>query len=51
MHEHFRVNFLLVKEHGFNLSELDMMFPYERDIYVMQLIKYLEDKQKSHGAF
>jgi len=30
----FRLNFIIVEEHNFTLSELDNMIPWEREIYV-----------------
>lgn len=30
----FRLNFLIVGEHPFTLTELDNMIPWEREIYV-----------------
>ena len=36
------MNFALMKHHGFSLSELDTMLPYERDIYVLLLKQWIE---------
>ena len=31
-----------MQHHKYSLTELDMMMPWERDIYISLLIKYLE---------
>ncbi len=38
-------NFSLMQYHKWNLSEIEDMIPWEREVYVNYLIKYLE-KQK-----
>ena len=43
----YRTDFLLVKEHHFNLTEIDHLQPFERKIYVAIVIDYLEKKQKA----
>lgn len=32
--------------HKYNLTELENMMPYERDIYITLLIEYLRDLEK-----
>jgi hypothetical protein len=32
--------------HQYSLSDLEMMIPFEREIYVAMLIKYLEEEKK-----
>lgn len=44
--EFFRVNFLLMNEHNFSLSEIELMTPYEREIYVLLLMSHLKQKQE-----
>jgi hypothetical protein len=36
--------------HNFSLTELDMMMPYEREIYTMLLMDYLDKKEKQKGG-
>jgi hypothetical protein len=31
-----------MQHHKYSLTELDMMMPWERDIYISLLVKYLE---------
>ena len=38
-------NFSLIQHHKWSLSDIENMIPWERDVYVNYLIKYLE-KQK-----
>lgn len=45
------VNFNLMQRHGYSLSELEGMIPWEREIYLQMLVNYLEEKNKQteHG--
>tara|TARA_B100000212_G_scaffold96278_1_gene70716 strand:- start:928 stop:1098 length:171 start_codon:yes stop_codon:yes gene_type:complete len=38
-------NFSLMQHHKWSLSDIEQMMPWERDVYVNYLVKYLE-KQK-----
>jgi len=38
-------NFSLMQHHNWSLSDIESMLPWEKDVYVNYLIKYLE-KQK-----
>ena len=38
-------NFSLIQHHKWSLSDIENMIPWERDVYVNYLVKYLE-KQK-----
>jgi hypothetical protein len=38
-------NFALIQHHNWSLIDIENMLPWERDVYVNYLIKYLE-KQK-----
>ena len=40
------MNFALMKHHGFSLSDLDTMLPYERDIYVLLLQQWIEEENE-----
>jgi|TARA_Y100000816_G_C26085782_1_gene572943 hypothetical protein len=41
------VNFALMQHHKYSLTELNMMLPWEREIYVNLLINYIkEEKEK-----
>ena len=32
--------------HQYSLEDLEMMIPFEREVYVAMLIKYLEEEKK-----
>ena len=32
--------------HKYSLTEIEEMFPFERDIYVAMLVKYLEEEKQ-----
>lgn len=40
----FQTNFALMQHHKYSLTELDNMLPWERDVYVSMLMKYLEEE-------
>jgi hypothetical protein len=35
-----------MQHHKYSLSELDDMMPWEREIYVMMLVQYLEEEKQ-----
>jgi hypothetical protein len=39
------MNFSLMQYHKYSLAELDDMIPFEREIYVTLLIKFLEEEK------
>jgi len=42
---HYKMNFALMQYHKYSLTELENMIPFEREIYVTMLIKYLEEEK------
>jgi hypothetical protein len=40
------MNFALMQYHHYALSDIENMIPFEREIYVAMLIKYLEEEKK-----
>lgn len=40
------MNFALMQYHQYSLGDLEHMIPFERDIYVAMLIKYLEEEKQ-----
>jgi hypothetical protein len=40
------MNFALMQYHHYTLDDLDSMIPFEREIYVAMLIKYLEEEKQ-----
>ncbi|NBW18165.1 MAG: hypothetical protein EBR82_60340 [Caulobacteraceae bacterium] len=43
---YYTLNFSLVQHHKYSLTEIENMYPYERDIYVDMLKDYLEKEQE-----
>ena len=44
-----RMNFALLQHHNWSLTEIEMMHPWEREIYVALLLQHIEemnDRQK-----
>lgn len=39
-----------MQHHKYSLTELDMMIPWERDIYISLLIQYLEEENEKLKA-
>jgi hypothetical protein len=40
------MNFALMQYHKYSLMELENMIPFEREIYVAMLVKYLEEEKQ-----
>ena len=36
----------MMQHHGYSLTELEAMIPWEREIYIGLLIQYLKDKEE-----
>ena len=43
------MNFALMQYHKYSLTELEEMIPFEREVYVAMLVKFLEE-EKQKGA-
>jgi hypothetical protein len=42
------MNFALMKHHGWNLTELENMIPFEKDLYVLLLRQWMEEERIRH---
>jgi len=40
----------LMQHHHYSLTEIDMMIPWEREIYLAMLINYLEEEAERQRA-
>lgn len=40
----------MVQHHKYSMTELNEMYPYERDIFVGLLTDYIEEQNKKNGA-
>ena len=47
LENYYTLNFSLMQHHKYSLGEIENMYPFERDIYVDLLGKYLEDVEKA----
>lgn len=45
---HYKTNFELMQTHHYQLSDLDNMIPYERDIYVQLLNAKIREKNQQN---
>lgn len=43
---YYKLTFQLIQHHGYSLTEIENMIPFERDIYVGLLQNYLEDEKE-----
>ena len=43
---YYQLNFALIHHHKYNLSEIENLIPFERDIYVTMLTQYLEEQEE-----
>ena len=43
---YYTVNFNLMKHHNFSLTEIEKMIPFEREIYINLLLKYLKEREE-----
>ena len=39
-----------MQHHGYSLTELEMMMPWERDIYITLLLQWLEEEKERRKA-
>jgi len=40
------MNFALMQYHKYSLSEIEGMIPFERDVYISLLIRFLEEEKQ-----
>ena len=43
---HFKTNFALMQHHGYSLTELDGMVPWEREIYIALLQDHIQKENE-----
>lgn len=44
---YYHTNFILMQDHQYSLDELEHMMPWERDVYIGLLMRYLEKKKNN----
>ena len=42
----YYTNFAFMQHHKYSLTELENMFPFEREIYLQMLIQHLKDEEE-----
>lgn len=45
LHNFYKMNFALMQYHKYSLADIENMIPFEREIYVAMLIKFLEEEK------
>ena len=40
--DYYKLTFQLMHHHKYSLTELEYMIPWERDVYISQVIEYIE---------
>jgi len=43
---YFSLNFSLMQHHKYNLTEIENMIPWEREVYVTLLINYIKNENE-----
>lgn len=43
---YYSTNFALAQHHKYSIGEIEELIPFERDIYVGMLMKYLDDAKE-----
>ena len=43
---HYQVNFEMAQRHGYSLTELNEMLPWEREVYVALLTEYIRKENE-----
>jgi hypothetical protein len=46
LEEFYNINFALMQHHGYTLHDLEQMLPWERDIYVLMLSRYVKEENE-----
>jgi|TARA_B100000927_G_scaffold255057_1_gene221615 hypothetical protein len=42
---HYKTNFDLMQHHKYSLNEIDMMMPWEKEVYVNMLIDFIKEQE------
>jgi hypothetical protein len=45
---YYTTNFTLLQDHKYNLSDIEKMIPWEREIYLNMLIEWMEKEEKNY---
>ena len=47
---YYTTNFQMMQHHKYSLTELEYMMPWEREIYIQQLLQHLEEEKERQKA-
>ena len=47
---YYQLTFQLMQQHKYNLTEIENLIPFERDIYVEMLISHIEEENRKAKA-
>jgi hypothetical protein len=47
LESYYQVNFALIQHHHWSLTEIESMLPWEREVYITLLEKYIEENLKN----
>jgi hypothetical protein len=42
----YSTNFAMMQHHKYSLTELEQMIPWERDVYIVLLVQYIEKENE-----
>lgn len=42
---HYKTSFDLMQHHKYSLNEIDMMIPWEKEVYVNMLIDFIKEEE------
>ena len=43
---HYQTNFALMQHHHYSLTDLNEMMPWERNVYVTMLLRYIDEENE-----
>ena len=43
--DYYNTGFQLMQHHKYSLSEIDLMIPWEKEVYVSMLIEFIKEEQ------
>jgi|TARA_A100001015_G_scaffold180647_1_gene201030 hypothetical protein len=46
---HYKTNFDLMQHHKYSLNEIDMMIPWEKEVYVSMLIDFIKEEEQKYN--
>ena len=46
---HYKTNFDLMQHHKYSLNEIDMMMPWEKEVYVSMLVDFIKEEEQKYN--